>query len=178
MLIVNTSRALTALCSFTGGSIGAGRQAFSNPSQWIARAQAMNNTTSIPSGYRGGVAIALAMSDGGLAATIQGNGSIESANLAGLGVIAAVIPGSGSVSFGNLAGGLNAQAALAGVGTVSAPLVCFGNLTCSISIGARPSATDIAQAVWEELLTGHTAAGSAAKKLKDGLTKSDFIGLS
>lgn len=59
-----------------------------------------------------------------------------------------------------------------------APLPAFGNLTCSISIGARPSATDIAQAVGEELLIGHTTAGSAAKKLKDDLTRNDFIGLS
>lgn len=120
----------------------------------------------------------MSRSDGGLAAYLSGVGT-ASADLNATGNVAGVLAGVGSVSFGNLAGGINMSSALAGVGTIiNAPAVAFGNLTCSISIGARPSATDIAQAVWEELLSGHTTAGTAAKKLKDGLTRNDFLGLS
>lgn len=175
MIIVNGLLQHTARVTFTGAKYGA-RTISGNPDRWIGRSAGMNKATSVPSGYRGGVALVMAQADGGLAATLTGSSDIA-ASISAAGNLSSALSGSGSLQFANLAGGLNASAVLSGGASLAAPLKGKGNLTCSISIGARPSATDIAQAVWEELLSGHTTAGSAAKKLKDGLTKGDFLAL-
>jgi hypothetical protein len=50
-------------------------------------------------------------------------------------------------------------------------------MSCTVSIGAQPSAFDIAQAVWEEALTGHTTEGTSGAKMKALLTLAQFLGL-
>ena len=183
MLVLNGSNLLTARVRLTGASsiLCSPRTSFglfSRGSTLLATVQGISKSASIPHGLRGGVAMAPAISDGGLACYITGIGATV-ADLRATGNINGTITSSGTVSFGNLAGGKNISSTITGTGTVSnAPLPAFGNLTCSISIGARPSATDIAQAVWEELLTGHTTSGTAAKVLKDKLSRNDYIGLS
>lgn len=184
MLVLNGSNLLTARVRLTGASsiLCSPRTSFglfSRGSTLLATVQGISKSASIPHGLRGGVALAPAISDGGLAAYITGSGTVTLANLNGNADMSGTLTGSGTISFGNLAGGKNMSTTITGSGTISnAPLPAFGNLTCSISIGARPSATDIAQAVWEELLTGHTTSGTAAKVLKDKLSRNDYIGLS
>lgn len=180
MLVCNGTNNSTARCRFTGaGSFAGFRTAFGAFAQQDSALDRLGfaRSSSVPHGYRGGVAWAMAITDGGMSAYLSGVGAIN-ADLNATGNLTSSLAGAGSIAFANLAGGINMSAALAGVGSIAnAPLPAFGNLTCSISIGARPSATDIAQAVWEELLSGHNTAGTAAKKLKDGLTRNDFIGL-
>lgn len=182
MLVLNGSNAFGgARCRFVGANSFVGfRTSFGT----FARGNsALGNlgfarTSSIPHGLRGGVAMQMAITDGGISAYIAGLSSTV-APLDATANLTSTLTGSGTVTFGNLAGGINVSTTLTGSGTVSnAPLPAFGNLTCSISIGARPSATDIAQAVWEELLTGHTTSNTAAKILKDKLSRNDYIGLS
>lgn len=182
MLVLNGSNNFTTRCRFTGANgFVSGRNAFglfAVGSSLLATVQGIAKASSIPHGLQGGIALAPAISDGGMASYITATSSSTS-DLRATGNLNSAITASGTVSFGNLAGGNNISSTITGTGTVSnASLPAFGNLTCSISIGARPSATDIAQAVWEELLTGHTTSGTAAKVLKDKLSRNDYIGLS
>lgn len=181
MLVCNSSNNNTARCRFVGAnSLVSMRTAFGlfSRNNSLLSVTAVDKAASIPHGLRGGVALAMARSDGGLAAYLTSVGSIT-ANISALGVMDGLAAGVGSISFANLAAGKNMIASIAGVGTLTnASLLAKGNLTCSISIGAQPSAFDIAQAVWEELLTGHTTSGTAAKVLKDRLSRNDYIGLS
>ncbi len=166
-----------ARCRFTGANSFVGLCSSFRPLNMFA-ASGVDKISSIPHGLRSGVAIALARSDGGMAAYLLGVGS-STTDLVALGNIGSTLSGVGAVSFGNLAGGINISSTIAGSGSISnAPPLAFGNIACSISIGARPSAFDIAQAVWEELLTGHTTSNTAAKILKDKLSRNDYIGLS
>jgi hypothetical protein len=182
VLVLNGSNLYTARVRLTGSNlICAPRTSFGI----FARASTMlgvtglDKTASIPHGLRGGVATSMARTDGGLASYLSGSGATTTVGADAIGDLGSSLTGSGTVSFGNLAGGKNLAASLTGSGSISnAPLPAFGNIACSISIGARPSAFDIAQAVWEELLAGHTTAGTAAKTLKDKLSRNDYIGLS
>lgn len=180
-LILNGSNLLTSRVRLYGGSSLCGlRTAFGTfaSGESLLSATGIDKVASIPHGLRGGVALSMARSDGGLASYLSGAGAVV-ADLQATGNLDATLAGSGTVTFANLAGGKNLEALITGTGTISnAPLPAFGNITCSISIGARPSAFDIAQAVWEELLTGHTTSNTAAKILKDKLSRNDYIGLS
>lgn len=180
MILVNGHVNLGTRCRLTGQGFACTRIGFglfARENNLLA-ALGFNRAASVPHGYRGGVALSLAITDGGLSAYLQGSSSI-SADLNALGNLTSTLAGTSSISSANLAGGINMSASLAGTGTVSnAPLTAFGNLTCVIAIGATPSAFDIAQAVWGQSLDGFTATGTASKTLKDKLTKSDFIGLS
>jgi hypothetical protein len=134
---------------------------------------------SIPHGLRGGVAMAMARSDGGMVAYLSGAGQIDMAALSAAGNITATITAGGAVSFANLAGGINISAALAGIGSISPPTPYGkGSITCSISIGAAPSAFDIAQAVITSTLTGVTAPNNVAEALKKTLKRDEYLGLS
>ena len=43
--------------------------------------------------------------------------------------------------------------------------------------GSSFTPADVADAVWDEVLSGHTTAGTTGKKLKDNLTQNNFLGL-
>lgn len=178
MLILNGSNNFSARCSFYGGGSFTGLIS-SRIALNTFHMTGLEKVSSIPHGLRGGVALAMARSEGGMSAYLAGLGAISTATLNAAGNLTSSLTGTGNLSFANLAGGINISAVLGGNGSVNnALLPALGNLTCSISIGARPSAFDIAQAVWEELLTGHTTTNTAAKVLKDKLSRSDYIGLS
>ena len=49
-------------------------------------------------------------------------------------------------------------------------------ITVSTS-GSSITPAQVADAVWDEVLSGHTTAGTAGKKLKDNLTQNNFLGL-
>lgn len=171
-------------CRFIGSALSVGRGAtreFSlSPRLGIGIfAGGVNNKTSVPDGYRGGVAILMARSDGGMAGRLFGGGLFDTLDLRAIGVLTTLCTGSGVVNFANAAGGINISCAASGNGAITASdMRGFGRLTCTISIGAQPSADDIAQAVLNASIAGNTSSGNVAEALKKTLKRDEFLGLS
>lgn len=178
--------AYASINRFTGGSgtglgiVPSARDRCQSP--WIRMARTFGGTLkicSVPDGYRGGVATSLAIGNGGCAARLSGSSVFTDIDLRAIGVLTATPTGSGTVSFANLAGGVNIVCAATGYGSLtSTDMRAKAGLTCTINIGAQPTAEDIAQAVWNFILSGNTAPGNAAEKLKKTLTRDEFLGLS
>lgn len=170
-------------CTFLGSATGRGRGAtreFSlTPTLTIqVFTGALNKKTSVPDGYRGGVAMLMALSDGGMAARLNGSGAFGTLNLNATGNLTSDLAGSGTVTAANLAGGINMSTALTGGGTLSnLDMKAKAGLACSITIGAQPTAVDIAQAVWQQDITVFTDATSGGSQLKKKLTLAQFLGL-
>lgn len=170
---------------FTGGtSTGLGRGAVRDlcNTSWLDLARTfggLDAKTSVPDGYRGGVALTMARTDGGMAGRLSGGGLFDTLNLTAIGVLTSLASGSGIVNFANLAGGINISCAASGNGAITASdMRGFGRLTCTISIGAQPSADDIAQAVLNASIAGNTSSGNVAEALKKTLKRDEFLGLS
>ena len=171
-------------CRFIGSAAGAGRGANRNlslsPRLGIGIfVGGVNAKTSVPDGYRGGVATLMARSDGGMAARLTGSGAFSALNISGAGNIDADLTGSCSFNTVNLAGGVNISSNMTGGGSISSnDLRGKARLVCNISIGAQPSADDIAEAVIGKIITGATQANTVADALKKTLKRDEFIGLS
>jgi hypothetical protein len=123
-------------------------------------------------------------------ASLTGSGTISSATATGLGELLSALTGSGTVT-----------STLTGTGELSADIVSFGALTIEgmreavwsalaanyneagtmgellNGAGGGSSPSQVADAVWDELLSGHTISGSTGKKLRDVLKTGDFIAL-
>lgn len=175
----------TTINRFTGGvaaGVGAGSARDRCQSRWIGISRVAGGTlqsSSVPDGYRGGVATTMAVRDGGAAARLFGSSLFTDVNLNAIGVLTAYPSGTGTVSFANLAGGINLTCLVTGYGYLSSTdMRAKAGLGCTINIGAQPSAEDIAQAVWNYILNGNTSPGNAAEKLKKALTRDEFLGLS
>lgn len=162
------------------GVIGAVRDRAQTP--WLDLARTFGSTlksSSVPDGYRGGVATSMAVADGGMAARLFGGGEVTLANIGALGVMSASPSGSGNITYANLAAGINMVCLASGIGNLTSnDLRGKAALNCVINTGAQPSAEDIAQAVWNYILNGNTSPGNAAEKLKKALTRDEFLGLS
>lgn len=170
---------------FTGGtSAGLGRGAVRDlcNTSWLGLARTfggLDPKTSVPDGYRGGVAMAMARSDGGMAGRLFGEGSFTLTNMTATGVLTSLVSGYGTIASSNLAGGINISCVASGNGAITASDIRgFGKLTCTISIGAQPSADDIAQAVLNASIAGNTSSGNVAEALKKTLKRDEFLGLS
>lgn len=170
---------------FTGGTaagLGRGSTRDLCNTSWLDLARTfggLNAKTSVPDGYRGGVALTMARSDGGMAGRLSGGGLFDTVDLTAIGVLTTDCTGSGAVNFANAAGGVNISCAASGNGAVAAAdMRGFGRLTCTISIGAQPSADDIAQAVLNASVAGNTSSGNVAEALKKTLKRDEFLGLS
>lgn len=165
--------------SATGGGRGATREFSLSPRLGIGIfVGGVNAKTSVPDGYRGGVAMQMAMSDGGMAARLNGSGAFGALNLNATGNLTSDLAGSGTVTAANLAGGINMVTAITGGGTLSnLDMKAKAGLACSINIGAQPTAVDIAQAVWQQDITVFTDATSGGNQLKKKLTLAQFLGL-
>jgi hypothetical protein len=138
----------------------------------------VNKKTSVPDGYRGGVALLMALSDGGMSARLFGSSAFDSLNLNAIGNLTSALTGSGTITAANLAGGINMSTALTGSGTLSnADMRGKASLAISITIGAQPTAFDIAQAVWQQDITVFSNATSGGSQLKKKLTLAQFLGL-
>lgn len=170
-------------CTFLGSATGLGRGAtreFSlTPTLTIQMfTGALNKKTSVPDGYRGGVAMQMALSDGGMAARLNGSGAFGALNLNATGNLTSDLAGSGTITAANLAGGINMAIAITGGATLSnLDMKAKAGLACSITIGAQPTAVDIAQAVWQQDITVFTDATSGGNQLKKKLTLAQFLGL-
>lgn len=123
----------------------------------------VNSTTSYPTGYRAGIAIYLPIIDGGLSGRITCV-AYTTSGIAGIGFI----EGSVTISITTSANG-NLLANISGTTTivisVSGTVIAYGYISGTLDVGSRPSAEDIAQAVWSTQLPGGFEAGSAADKL-------------
>lgn len=83
------------------------------------------------------------------AATLTGSGSIDDADISASVYIAASLAASGNITNANLAGAIYRTADIAGQGDLAqAVILGAGILSATIEIGARPSAADIASAIW------------------------------
>lgn len=149
---------------------------------WLGMSRTFGSTlksSSVPDGYRGGVAMSMAVGDGGMAARLFGDGQATLANLGAIGVMSASPSGNGNITSSNLAAGINMVCLASGIGNLTSnDLRGKAALNCIINTGAQPSAEDIAQAVWNYILNGNTSPGNAAEKLKKALTRDEFLGLS
>lgn len=110
----------------------------------------MDKRSSLPHGLDSRSALLMARTTGGLAAYLRGTSSLTAA-IGGIAVMNATLNGTGTVTANdNMGRFISAQ--LSGVGSVTAAMGGVGNLSALISIGARPSATDIAEATLNGVL--------------------------
>ncbi len=119
---------------------------------------------SYPLGY-GIKSVWLPIKSGGVAARLSASASMVS-NLTGSGVLSASLAGIASgVYTPNIGRFINAN--LTAAASMNSNLVGKGVLRATISIGASPSATDIAQAVWAQSSTPFVNPNTFGKKLND-----------
>jgi len=101
---------------------------------------------SFPSGtYQS--AICLPMKYGGMGMRLASSGSAQ-ADIQAWASGAATIGGIGEVISAALTGLKNSPCTMTGSGAMTAAVKGTGTISCTVSIGAQPSAFDIAQAVW------------------------------
>jgi hypothetical protein len=128
-----------------------------NPLFWGGKAE------SFPSGMRMGNFMTPPMGDGGLASRMYA-GSAMSGAIDAIGSLSAALTGTSSVSATpNI--GAQLSSTMAGTATMTGAIGGIGNLSASIEVGARPSAQDIADAVWSRNLAPFDDAGSAGLAL-------------
>lgn len=149
-------------------------------SPWLglATGTGLDPKTSVPDGYRAGVAIYPARSDGGMACRLSASGGYTS-GISAAGNMGITFGGLGATGTVNLAGGVNLLSSITGSGNLtSLDMRGKARLSCTISIGASPSAEDIAQAVWNFQVQGNTAPGNTAEYIKKTLKRDEYLGLS
>lgn len=121
-----------------------------------------NDFVSFPVGYfQNG--IILPMKYGGISCSILGSGGFTAAPTATAN-IAASITGTGTLSVYGYKG-LNGACSITGTGSFTAGIAAKANLACTITIGAQPSAFDIAQAIWNAQATQYDTPGTMGQKL-------------
>lgn len=100
-------------------------------------------------------------------AQIDGAGSLTSA-ITATAPVQALLFGVGSVDEAAVAGGVYIGGSLAGTGELTdGDVEAKAQIACLISIGSRPSAEDIASAVWQSISTMFNAPGTMGRKLND-----------
>ena len=123
----------------------------------------VNSITSYPTGYRAGIAIYLPIIDGGLSGRITCVSNTTSA-IDGIGFVEGVVTISITTSAsGNLLANISGETTI--TITTSGVAIAYGYISGTLDVGSRPSAEDIAQAVWSTQLPGGFETGSAADKL-------------
>lgn len=113
--------------------------------------------------YGPGAAAARLAGTGTLAAAVKGNARAGAA-----------LAGVGTVSTADLTAGKTMAAALAGVGTVTdAAPKGRARAVATISIGSRPSAEDVAQAVWGASKNINAETGTTVEALRNASSAGD-----
>lgn len=182
-MLLTQETLVSVRCKFLGGSstgnglITSQRTAFS-PWFGLTLGTGVTSRSSVPDGYRVGTAIYPARVDGGMACRISGNLSSIVSNITALGNLDSTLTGLGQTGTVKLAGGVNISSNVSGLGSLSSlDMRGKARLSCTISIGAQPTAEDIAQAVWNFTVAGNTAPGNTAEYLKKTLKRDEFLGL-
>ena len=121
-----------------------------------------NDYASFPVGYYQN-GIVLPMKYGGIACTIRCGGSLA-ASIAATASIGTTLSGAGSLSVYGYKG-LNGAVSVFGSCSFTPGIAARANISCTVTIGAQPSAFDIAQAIWNATATQYNVAGSMGQKL-------------
>lgn len=115
------------------------------------------------------------LKDGGIRVTLTGGGNLA-ANVQGPANLSVVLTGGGSLTPPTLFGARSMSVTLTGGGSLVAPQIgAIANMRCVISIGARPSAFDIAQAVWLQDPNGVNLPNTMGKQAKDTKNETGLI---
>lgn len=163
----------------TGHGVRASQRIGFSPWFSLTNGTGLDRKTSVPDGYRVGVAIYPARSDGGMACRIIDSIGGFTSTIRASGNLTSSLEGSGATGTVNLAGGVNLLSSITGSGVLSSlDMRGKARLSCTISIGASPSAEDIAQAVWNFQVQGNTAPGNTAEYIKKTLKRDEYLGLS
>lgn len=131
----------------------------------------VDDSTSFPNGYRAGTAILLPLIDGG----ISGRISTESASYSDI-IGYGLVSGTLNITITTNADGdllANIDGTLTISITTSGLITAIGYVAGTLDIGAKPSADDIAQAVWQMQLPGGFSSGSAGRLLSSVGAASD-----
>jgi hypothetical protein len=108
---------------------------------------------------------------GNVSARFFGDSAL-SASIEATGVLAATLQGEGQF---NASGQMGAAmyATLTGEGNFSATITALGNMAANLDAGARPSAFDVAQEVWQSQAAAYNAAGTMGQKVNSSGAASD-----
>lgn len=121
-----------------------------------------SDIVSFPVGYfQNG--IVLPMRYGGIACVMSGGGTLGASPTA-IANLGASLAGSGTLSVYGYKG-INGACSITGTGSFTAGIAAKANLACTITIGAQPSAFDIAQAIWNAQATQYNTTGTMGQKL-------------
>lgn len=121
----------------------------------------------------GGLTQADLKSIGVLIASLAGQGEIAESTLTGVVPISATITSQGILYNANLAGGKYLQGTLQGNAALTAAMTGKGNIEAVITIGASPSAYDIASAIWGAIASGNNVPGTMGEKVNAAGTAGD-----
>lgn len=103
----------------------------------------------------------------GLSADLDGDASVL-ADISAHGGLVATFGGIGNIDNALLAGGIFLGSSMSGSGSITdAEDSAIGKVSCLISIGALPSAKDIADAVWTAVASAFMTPGTMGRKLND-----------
>lgn len=132
----------------------------------IEHRQKFGPYTSMPQGYQSAYRAVLPTfaTSGFIAARLSGSSDLTNTAVRGLGNMDTVLQGEGTITAnGNMAA--NVTATLQGSGSITANLKALGNMGATLDAGARPSAFDIAQEIWQSQAANYNAAGTMGEKL-------------
>lgn len=132
---------------FLSGSLATIRSRFGGDgSQFACFAGGFDPTTGIPAGYRPPASFVMPIKDGGISSFTTAGQSTTAAAIQGRGALVASAAGQATTAM-NAFLTASRTASAAGLTTTAAVIAAYGRIAASLSIGAQPSATDIAQAV-------------------------------
>lgn len=171
MLIQNGTLAGVAL-SFTGGAVGGFANSRSRNGWSIANARAFGSARSWPQGYNSPSAVRMPIKTGGNIAARLIGGSAFSGVITATGNASATLSGEG-VLQANAQMGAAIYALLQGESGLSGGITALGGMAVNIDAGARPSAFDVAQEVWQSQSAAYNAQGTMGQKVNSVGASSD-----
>lgn len=139
---------------------------FSKHGLWsISNAIAFGSYTSVPQGYNSINALAMPIKTGGLiAAILKADSTFENTAILGIGSMESTLNGNSTVTANaNMLS--NIYATLNGEANASFGLTANGLMSVVIDVGARPSAFDIAQEVWQSVAAMYNTPGTMGEKV-------------
>ncbi len=129
-----------------------------------------SDRVSFPVGYHQS-ALVLPMKVGGIACYMTGSASLAG-EVKGVASLVCNLSGAGTLSATG-AKGFNLTCNLSGQGAVSSTIRAKGWMRCAISIGAQPSAFDIAQAVLNAAASQYNLPGTIGNKINSASAAGD-----
>lgn len=165
-MLVQNGRLAGGSLSFSGGGALACFSDSRSRAGWsIANARAFGSRTSKPQGYNGLSALAMPLNTGGkVSARLIGDSDFDAGPILGVAKMAATVSGEGQLTATGVMGATR-SAVLQGETTLTALLAAVGKMRANLDAGARPSAFDVAQEVWQSQATAYNATGTMGAKV-------------